>query len=164
MNRLRMIAMCLLALITASLSVKAQEVTITLMPGWTWISCPGTDTLSFATAMGSFIPMSGDHIKSQWGNASYMNGQWRGQISQFYPGYGYMYYSNRTTPVTVTFNLQNPTSQVVVTTSEPTNITTESAVCDGNVTSFNGNSTMVLLKGICWGLNPSPTINRLICS
>lgn len=159
MNRLRMITICLITIMAVSLNVKAQEVTITLTPGWTWISFPGTDTLNFATAMGSFIPMSGDLIKSQWGNASYMNGQWRGQVSQFYPGFGYMYYSNRTTPVTVTFNLQNPAPQVVVTTSEPTNITTESAVCGGDVTPFNGNSTMVLLKGICWSLNPNPTVN-----
>ena len=97
---------CLFVLMAMSLGVKAQEVTITLAPGWTWISCPGTDTLDFATAMGSFTPQAGDRIKSQQGNAIYNNGQWRGPISHFFPGLGYMYYSSRTTPVTVTFTTQ----------------------------------------------------------
>ena len=43
MNRLRMITMCLLAMMAASLSVKAQEVTITLFPGWNWISYPNSE-------------------------------------------------------------------------------------------------------------------------
>ena len=90
MKRLSTIMMCLLAMMAASLSAKAQEVTITLMPGWTWISVPSTETMDFATALGSFTPQAGDMIKSQWGNAIYRaSGEWRGQISEFYPGYGY---------------------------------------------------------------------------
>ena len=89
MKRLSTIMICLLAMMSASLSAKAQEVTITLMPGWTWISVPSTETMDFATALGSFTPAVGDRIKSQWGNATYKgNGEWRGQISEFYPGYG----------------------------------------------------------------------------
>ena len=55
--------MCLAAMMAAGTSLKAQEVTIVLMPGWTWISYPSTDTLDFATAFGSFTPVSGDIIK-----------------------------------------------------------------------------------------------------
>ena len=105
------------AMLAVGTSLKAQEVSITLIPGWTWISNPSTDTLDFATALGSFTPMTGDAIKSQWGNASYRNGHWAGSISQFYPGYGYHYYSTRTEPVTVTFNESQPTQQFVVTVS-----------------------------------------------
>jgi len=104
--------MCLAAMMAAGTSLKAQEVTIVLMPGWTWISIPSTDTLDFATALGSFTPEVGDLIASQWGNAVYMgNGQWRGSVSQFYPGYGYKYKSTRTVPVMLTFNVQQPNPQ-----------------------------------------------------
>ena len=106
MNKSKTILLCLFVIMSSSQIIKAQEVAITLGTGWTWISYPGTDTLDFATAMGSFIPQEGDMIKSQQGNAGYRNGRWRGQISHFYTGYGYKYYSTRTPPVTVTFNTQ----------------------------------------------------------
>ena len=150
--------MCLFATMVASLSVKAQEVTITLMPGWTWISVPITEVQDFATTLGSFTPMTGDIIKSQWGNATYANGQWRGNISQFYPGYGYMYKSTRMMPVTVTFNAQQTVPQIIVTTAEPTDITAISAVVGGTVTTVDGNYVS-MQSGICWGLNPNPTFN-----
>ena len=159
MKKLRMITMCLLAMMSTSLSVKAQEVTITLMPGWTWISVPITEVQDFETTLGSFTPQTGDIIKSQWGNASYVNGQWRGNISQFFPGYGYMYKSNRTMPVFLTFTAQQPAPQVIVTTAEPTDITTNSAICGGNVASSDGNYVFVILRGICWSTNPNPTFN-----
>jgi uncharacterized protein (TIGR02145 family) len=112
MKKALLTLMCIVAMMAAGTSLKAQEVTIVLMPGWTWISIPSTDTLDFATALGSFTPAEGDKIKSQWGNATYMgNGQWRGSISQFYPGYGYMYKSTRTIPVMLTFNVQQPDPQ-----------------------------------------------------
>ena len=149
--------MLLLAVTIQSHRVFAQSVTITLMPGWNWISVPMMDTLDFETALGSFTPAVGDMIKSQWSNASYRaDGHWRGQISQFYPGYGYKYYSNRTMPVMVTFTAQEPAPQVIVTTMEPTDITINSAICGGNVSS---NDAFVILKGICWSTNQNPTFN-----
>ena len=147
----------LLAMLAASTGVKAQEVTITLIPGWTWISCPMTEAVDFATALGDFTPMTGDAIKSQWGNAYYKNGRWAGSISEFYPGYGYKYYSNRTTPVTVTFNAQQTSSQVVVTTSEPMLITAISAMGGGEVTTTDG--TYIIVKGLCWAAHENPTTN-----
>jgi hypothetical protein len=159
MKKTSMLLMLLLALTMNSYHVFAQSVTITLMPGWNWISIPLMDTLDFETALGSFTPVAGDMIKSQWSTASYKNGQWRGPISHFYPGYGYMYKSNRSMPVTVTFNAQQPAPQVVVTTLEPTNITMSSAVCGGNVASSNGDYVTVTLRGICWSNNPNPTFN-----
>ena len=56
--------MCLLAMMTASLSAMAQEVTITLYPGWNWISYPKAEVLDINTALGDFAPMEGDKIKS----------------------------------------------------------------------------------------------------
>lgn len=47
---------------------------------------------------------------------------------------------------------------VVVTTSEPMDITTNSATCGGNVISVDGNYVSVL-KGICWSTHSNPTFN-----
>ena len=160
MKKLAMLLMLLLAITVQSHHAFAQSVTITLMPGWNWISVPLMDTLDFETALGSFTPMQGDIIKSQWSNATYMgNGQWRGPISQFYPGYGYMYYSNRPMPVMVTFTTQQPVPQVIVTTAEPTDITATSAISGGSITSNDGSYVFVLEKGICWATHPDPTFN-----
>ena len=151
---------CLAIMMVASTGLKAQELSIELNPGWTWICHPGTDTLDFATAFGSFTPALGDLIKSKWGVATYVgNGRWRGAISQFYPGHGYRYKSNRTAPVTLTFQVQQPTSQVTVTTSTPTNINTNSATCGGNVASGNGDYVLIILRGICWSTHSNPTFS-----
>ena len=160
MKKLGMLLVLWLTMVIGSHRVIAQSVTITLMPGWNWISSPTTDTLDLATAMGSFTPAVGDIIKSQWASSTYLgNGQWRGSISQFYPGYGYKYYSYRTMPVMLTFNAQQPAPQVIVTTMEPTNITTNSATCGGTVASSDENYVFVILRGICWSTNPNPTFN-----
>ena len=159
MKKVLLTLLCVAAMIAAGTSLKAQEVTIVLNPGWNWISCPMMDTLDFETALVSFTPTAGDIIKSRWGQAIYTNGHWMGSISQFFPGYGYHYKSNRTMPVLVTFNAQQPAPQVVVTTLEPTDITANSATCGGNVTSSNGDFVSVTLRGICWSTNPNPTFN-----
>ena len=156
MKKLGMLLMLLMAM-TMGYHVSAQSVTMPLMPGWNWISCPTMDTLDFETAMGSFTPAVGDVIKSRWGQATYINGQWRGSISEFYPGYGYHYKSNRTMPVMLTFNAQQPAPQVVVTTLDPMSITAISAMGGGEVTVNDG--TYILMKGLCWATHENPTTN-----
>ena len=131
----------------------AQEISITLNPGYTWISFPTSDTLDFATALDSFTPMQGDIIQSQWGNSRYSNGQWRGTVTHFYPGFGYKYKSARTTPVFLTFNAQQPISPVTITTLGPTGITANSAMGGGEVIS---DGTDILMKGICWAIHENP--------
>ena len=157
MKKVSMFLMGLFALLLASQSAKAQEVTITLLPGYTWISYPGTDTLDFATAMGSFTPVQGDIIQSQWGNAQYRNGRWQGSVTNFYPGYGYKYKSTRQVPVSVTFHAQQTTPQVVVTTDAPQLITGNSAMGGGEVTTNDG--TYILVRGLCWATHENPTTN-----
>ena len=148
--------MCLAAMLAAGTGLKAREVTITLYPGWTWISYIGTEPQDFSTALGSFTPAVGDRIKSQWGNATYRgNGEWRGPIPEFYPGYGYMYYSARLVPVTVTMG--EPLPFEAVATAMPTVITATSAVAGGMVMLPEG--THVFLRGVCWGTMPSPDID-----
>ena len=157
MKKLGMLLMLSLALVMGSQQAFSQAVTITLNPGWTWISYSRADTLDFATALGTFTPMEGDIIKSQYGFAMYQEGQWSGGISHFYPGLGYMYRSMRTVPTPISFG--EPAPQVIVTTMEPTDITTNSATCGGNVASSDGNYVFVILRGICWSTNPNPTFN-----
>ena len=142
-------------MLASSTTLKAQEVSILIMPGWNWISIPGMDTLDFATALGSFTPENGDVIRSYWGNVRYLNGQWRGNISQFYPGHGYHYKSSRTMPVMLT--LGKPLPQVLVTTSEATGITTVSAEVGGTVTV--GDGIHIFARGVCWGTESVPTID-----
>ena len=147
--------MCMAAMMMAGTSLKAQEITIVLNPGWTWISCPSTDTLDFTTAFGSFTPAEGDSIKSKWGAAAYTaDGQWRGSVSLFYPGYGYHYKSTRTVPVPLTFTIaHNPE----VNTLAATNITATTATVGGNVF-YDGNTT-IIQRGVCWSTEPNTTIN-----
>ena len=159
MKRVLLTLVCLVAMTAANTSLKAQQVTIPLMPGWTWFSYPSTDTVDFTTALGSFTPAVGDIIESQFHYTEYVDGGWYGDSQQFYPGYGYLYYSSRNMPVFLTFNVQQPTPQIVVTTLEPTDITTNSATCGGNVTSSNGDYVSVILRGVCWSTNPNPTFN-----
>ena len=157
MKRALLTLMCLTAMVLASTGIKAQEVTIPLMPGWNWISYPSTDTVDFATALGSFTPVEGDMIENQYAFSVYSEGEWFGDVQQFYPGYGYLYYSSRTVPVFLTFNAQQPAPQVVVTTSEPMLITAISAMGGGEVTVSDG--TYILVKGLCWASHENPTTN-----
>ena len=145
--------MCLASMMAASTSLKAQEVTIVLNPEWNWISYPGTEPINIVTALGSFTPMDDDMIVSFWSASEYLDGEWIGNIDTFYPGYGYMYYSNRTVPVTLTFNAQQPAPQVAVTTLELTDITSYSATSGGSITT----DAYVFAKGICWATHANPT-------
>ena len=51
---------------------------------------------------------------------------------------------------------EEPAQYATVTTSEVTEITSNSAICGGNVTTDNGSA--VTAKGVCWSTNPNPTI------
>ena len=157
MRKSLFIFMCLLTMLAASTGLKAQEVTINLIPGWTWISYPKAEVMDIATALGDFVPMEGDIIKSQYSNASYLNGQWRGRLQHFTPGLGYMYYSMRGEPVTLVFGSSTPQAQVSVTTSEPMLITAISAMGGGEVTTEDG--VFIIAKGLCWATHENPTTN-----
>jgi hypothetical protein len=156
MNRLRMITMCLFAMLATSISATAQEITISLYPGWNWISYPNAEAMDVNTALGDFVPMNGDKLQSQFSNATYVNGQWRGGVTHFIPGWGYKYYSARTEYVEFVF-AQQPTPQVIVTTDAPQLITGNSAMGGGEVTTTDG--TYILVKGLCWATHENPTTN-----
>ena len=146
---------CLFAMIAAGTSIKAQEITISLDPGWNWISYPNTEVMTITAALGDFTPMQGDVIKSKGnGQSVYNNGAWRGKLTYLIPGSGYHYYSARTEYVEFVF-AQAASSNV--TTAEPTNITNTSAVVGGTVTVPEGGH--VFLRGVCWGTEPNPDID-----
>ena len=146
--------LCLVAMMAANLSLKAQEITITLNPGWNWISYPNTMAMDVSEAFGDFVPMVGDIVKSRLGSSTYINGQWRGGVTQFTPGWGYMYYSSRIE--TISFVFVQSTSSFVVT-DIPANITATSAVVGGTVTIAEGNH--IFARGVCWGTEPNPDID-----
>ena len=136
----------------------AQEIVIELNPGWTWIGYPNAVAMDVATALGDFTPMPGDIINSQYSSTSYNGQRWRGGLTHFMPGWGYMYYSNREEPVSFVFAGSTPQSQVQVTTSEPMLITGNSAMGGGEVTVSDG--TYILVRGLCWATHENPTTNE----
>ena len=134
----------------------AQEVTINLFPGWTWISYPNAETMGIAAAFGDFTPMQGDIVRSKdGGQAVYNNGVWVGSLKHLIPGQGYHYYSARTEYVEFVF--AKPASDVVATTP-PTYITAVSAVAGGTVNMPEGSH--VFLCGVCWDTEPTPTVDN----
>ena len=156
MKKAMITLICLFAMLAAGSVLKAQEAVLELYPGWTWISYPSTDTLDFATVFDSFTPMTGDYIKSQMGYAEYYESYgWFGSLTNFMPCKGFMYKSNRTEPVMITVG--TPLSQQAVTTAEPTDITTMSAVVGGTVTLGEGNH--IFARGVCWGTEPLPNVD-----
>ena len=86
---------------------QTHEITITLTPGWNWISYPYAVSKGIDEALGDFIPVEGDIIKSRLVSSSYTNGRWRGGVNHFTPGWGYMYYSSRNEPATLVFDLSS---------------------------------------------------------
>ena len=150
---------CLLSMVLASTGLKAQEISILLRPGWNWIGYPYPETVDLGTAFGDFEPLAGDVIESSFGYSEYISGYgWYGGVNELRPGWGYMYYSNRTEAVTIVFSHPStPVGSVTVTTSEPMLITGNSAMGGGEVTTTDG--TYIIVKGLCWATHENPTTN-----
>ena len=88
------------------IAIQPQEITINLEPGWTWFSYPYAVSKTLDEALVGFAPVSGDIIVSQSeGTTSFVNGRWRGALTQFTPGLGYMYYSSRSESAPLVFDL-----------------------------------------------------------
>lgn len=137
----------------------AQEIPITLNPGWNWIGYYLPFEQPLTVALGTFTPEDGDIIKSQNSYSIYQNGRWYGSLTSFAPGLGYMYCSQRTTSITFYFNA-TPTVVVLtltVTTAAPSEITETSAVSGGEVL-CDDLGAVVSARGVCWGTSPSPSL------
>ena len=140
----------------AGTGLKAQEISITLVPGWNWISYTNAVSMEIGEALGDFTPVQGDIIKSKNnGTTTYTGTMWRGSLTHFIPGQGYKYFSARTETTSFVF-AQAPSS--IVTTSEPTNITTARAVVSITVTLDEGNH--LYTRGVCWDTVHMPKMNE----
>lgn len=145
---------CLFTMLVASLGLRAQGITITINPGWNWICYPNATVVGIDEAFDGFTPVEGDVIKSQSASASYNNGQWRGSLTQFDPGSGYLYYSNRNEVVGMAFG-QN--YDVSLTTDMPTGITAVNAMGSGVVILPEG--AHMFQCGLCWDSIPIPDVD-----
>jgi len=155
MKRLSILLMLLMAMTIGSHRAFAQSVTITLMPGWNWISYPNAVSMGIDEALGDFEPVQGDRLKSMDSSTEYdSEWGWEGELETLVPGQGYMYYSARTEAISFAFVRA---SSSTVTTTVPTDITATSAVVGGTVTLPEGSH--VFLCGVCWGTEPNPNID-----
>ena len=154
MKKVFVLLVGLFAMMAAGKGLKAQEIVITLSPGWNWISYPNAVSMEIADALGDFVPEESDIIKSKFSFTTYHNGRWRGTLNQFTPGVGVMYYSARTEVVNFVFA---QTFSYSVVTATPTDITTTSSVVGGMVTVSEGSH--VFFRGVCWGTEPNPDID-----
>ena len=146
--------MSLVAMMAASMSLKAQEINVELILGWNWIGYPNAVSLDIDSAMGGFTPMEGDIIKSQWSSSTYLNGHWRGGVTHLIPGTGYMYYSSRVETVVFAFA---QASNYTVATATPTDVTAVSATVGSTITIEEGNH--IFARGVCWGTDAMPTVD-----
>lgn len=80
-----------------------DEVTITLNPGWNWISYLLKTATPTAEALVNLTPGEGDLIKGMEGTLLFQNGSWQGNLEQMVPGVGYMYYNNSNEVKTFTY-------------------------------------------------------------
>jgi hypothetical protein len=156
MKKVLLTLMCVAAMMAAGTGLRAQEVTISLNPGWNWISYPYAVSMTIDEALANFQAMVGDQLKSKTQVAAWDDDeqQWSGSLTNLTPGQGYMYYSSRTEVTSFVF--ANPYSSFV-TTAEPTDITATSAVVSSTVTIGEGNH--VYARGVCWGTEPNPDID-----
>lgn len=154
MKRLSTLLMLLLAITIGSQQAFSQAVTITLTPGWNWISYPNAVDMEVNEALATYAPLEGDIVKGAFSFAIYDQGRWIGGLTHFMPGRGYMYYSTRSEVTSFVFA---QAASSIVATAQPTDITDVSAVVGGVVTLPEGSH--VFLRGVCWGTEPNPDID-----
>ena len=82
-----------------------SQTSMTLKPGWNWISYPIDKTQTLTRSLKDFTPKDGDYFKSQTGYATYYEGYgWDGSLLSLEPGQGYMYMNNDTVEKTLTYS------------------------------------------------------------
>ena len=140
------------------MSIKAQGVTITLNPGWNWISYPLTTQMGIDEALSGITPVAGDQIKSKTAISVWDEDEeeWSGTLTTMTPGLGYMYYSARSGVVEFVFG-QSASNSVV--TDTPSGITTTSATVGGTLSIGEGNH--VFARGVCWGTEALPDVDGI---
>ena len=74
--------------------VNPTEYPITIFNGANWIAFPFNENMSVSAALAGFDAVSGDMIKSQENIAIYTRGEWRGALTTFEHGKGYVFLSS----------------------------------------------------------------------
>ena len=141
---------------------------------WTWITQNDVDGYKVTGPNGNsiFLPACGYNNGSSfldvgvgfyWTSAPVPYGDLEEAFMYILDGYndylttGYRPQCNSIRPVSGG-NFEGPAAQYAsVTTSEVTEITSNSAICGGHVTADNGST--VTAKGVCWSTNKNPTID-----
>ena len=117
MKRTSSILVVLAFMMMAPVISWAQDISITINRGWTWLSYPRADVMTLEQAFQGISPVEGDIIKSKEEFSVYSDGQWSGSMSQFTPSIGYMYKSNA--DASFVFSFPTPYSSDFVTTLNP---------------------------------------------
>ena len=141
---------------------------------WTWTTRNGVNGYNVEGPNGNiiFLPAAGSRYWSSLDNAGkngvylsstpYENGNYNAYILSF-DGSSYGLYnsgrlSGRSVRPVSGGNFEGPTAQYAwVETNDVTEITSNSAICSGNVTADNGSA--VTARGICWSTSQNPTIS-----
>lgn len=78
----------------AGSTIIPSEHSITISTGNNWIAFPFSESMSINEALAGFPAVNGDMIKSKSNNAIFIRGEWRGAVTTFEPGQGYIFISN----------------------------------------------------------------------
>ena len=140
---------------------------------WTWITQDGVNGYKVTSKTNSnyiFLPAAGHRSESSLYDAGRYGDFWTSshpvgyiEVSYIYTSYStywggfydYRFIGYPVRPVCGGNNVEPVLA--TVTTSEITEITSNSAICGGNVTTDNGST--VIAKGVCWSTSQNPTIS-----
>ena len=87
----------------AGIPVNPAEHPVTIKNGANWMGFPLGQSMPINNALVGFPAVSGDQIKSTTNNTVYVRGAWRGALSTFEPGRGYIFKSVGVEDRTFTF-------------------------------------------------------------
>jgi hypothetical protein len=92
----------------------AEEMPVSLRPGWNWLPYPPLTTKSAGVALAGAQPKKGDMIKSQTAVSIYGTYGWEGTLLALEPGHGYLYFSTDSTAKSFVYpaDLYQPRSKV----------------------------------------------------
>ncbi len=103
LTQMYMISVCTnCEIILTGTPINPTEHPITIQNGFNWIEFPLSENMSISNAFEGIV-VNGDVIQSKTNNASYINGQWRGNFNTLEPGKGYIYKSNSSEPKTLVY-------------------------------------------------------------
>ena len=120
-----------------------SQTSMTLKPGWNWISYPIDKTQTLTRSLKDFTPKDGDYFKSQTGYATYYEGYgWDGSLLSLEPGQGYMYMNNDTVEKTLTY------SKSYIRKNKVNNVTTDGNHWKADVNKYPNNMNVTAVVAI----------------